>query len=49
MGLGGAIVALIAAAGALLIVPSLLVLLGARIGRVRPRADTGAWYRLATG
>ena len=49
MGLGGALVALIAAASALLIVPSLLVLLSRRIGRARPRADSGAWYRLATG
>ena len=49
MGLGGAIVALIAAASALLIVPSLLVLLSRRIGRARPRTDSGAWHRLATG
>ncbi len=49
MGLGGAIVALIAAASALLIVPSLLMLLSRRIGRVKPPAQTGGWYRLANG
>ena len=41
MGLGGAIVALVAAASALLIVPSLLMLLSRRIGRVKPPARTG--------
>jgi uncharacterized membrane protein YdfJ with MMPL/SSD domain len=47
MGIGGAVVALVAASSALLIVPSLLVLLSRRIGRVRPPAQKGAWYRLA--
>jgi RND superfamily putative drug exporter len=48
MGIGGAIVALVAAASALLILPSLFVLLGARIGRERPRPEGGGrWYRLA--
>jgi uncharacterized membrane protein YdfJ with MMPL/SSD domain len=49
MGLGGAIVALVAAASALLVVPSLLMLLSRRIARARPRPDTGRWYRLASG
>jgi len=49
MGLGGAIVALVAAASALLIVPSLLMLLSRRSGRVNPPAQTGGWYRLAHG
>ena len=41
MGLGGAVVALVAAASALLIVPSLLVLLSRRISRARPRQARG--------
>ena len=49
MGLGGAVVALVAAASALLIVPSLLVLLSSRISRARPPKPEGSWYRLATG
>jgi RND superfamily putative drug exporter len=49
MGLGGALVALIAAASALLVIPPLLVLLARRIGRVRPSSGSGAWYRLARG
>jgi uncharacterized membrane protein YdfJ with MMPL/SSD domain len=50
MGIGGAAVALVAAASALLIVPSLLVLLSRRLGRVKPSPpDSGAWYRLANG
>jgi RND superfamily putative drug exporter len=48
MGLGGAVVALISAASALLLTPSLLVLLGPRIGKTRPAsAPEGRWYRLA--
>jgi uncharacterized membrane protein YdfJ with MMPL/SSD domain len=48
MGLGGAVVALISAASALLLTPSLLVLLGPRIGKARPAtAPEGRWYRLA--
>jgi len=48
MGLGGAIVALISAASALLMVPSLLVLLGPRIGKTKVAVDReGRWYRLA--
>jgi len=49
MGLGGAVVALVAAASALLIVPSLLVLLSRRISRARPPKPEGSWYRLANG
>ncbi len=49
MGLGGAVVALVAAASALLIVPSLLVLLSRRISRARPPKPEGGWYRLANG
>jgi len=49
MGLGGAIVALVAAASALLIVPSLLMLLSRRIGRVSPPDRSPGWYRLARG
>ncbi len=47
MGLGGAIVALVAVASALLIVPSLLMLLSRRIARVAPPPPAGGWYRLA--
>jgi uncharacterized membrane protein YdfJ with MMPL/SSD domain len=47
MGLGGIVVSLIAAASALLIVPSLLVLLSRRISRARPPRPDGGWYRLA--
>ena len=49
MGIGGAVVALVAAASALLIVPSWLVLLSRRISRARPPKPDGAWYRLANG
>jgi uncharacterized membrane protein YdfJ with MMPL/SSD domain len=48
MGVGGAVVALVAAAASLLIVPALLTLLAARVGKVRPEPDgTGRWYRSA--
>jgi RND superfamily putative drug exporter len=48
MGLGGAVVALVAAASAVLVLPPLLILLAARVGRVRPEAEgTGRWYRIA--
>ena len=48
MGIGGAIVALVAAASALLVLPALFVLLGRRVGRAKVPADaTGGWYRLA--
>ena len=49
MGLGGAIVAIVAVASALLIVPSLLMVLSRRISRVKPAAPAGGWYRLARG
>jgi uncharacterized membrane protein YdfJ with MMPL/SSD domain len=48
MGIGGAAVALVAGAAAVLLLPSLLVLLAPRIGRVAPEPDrTGRWYRAA--
>ncbi len=48
MGIGGAVVALVAAAVSVLLLPSLMVLLAPRIGRARPEpAGTGHWYRLA--
>lgn len=50
MGIGGAVVALVAAASTLLILPSLLVLLAGHVGRVRPKPEgSGRWYRLAHG
>jgi RND superfamily putative drug exporter len=50
MGIGGAIVALVAAASTLLALPPLLMLLGPRLGKVKPAADgSGRWYRLARG
>jgi uncharacterized membrane protein YdfJ with MMPL/SSD domain len=49
MGLGGAVVAIVAVASALLIVPALLMLLRRRIGRVKPPTPGGVWYRLANG
>jgi RND superfamily putative drug exporter len=49
LGLGGAIVAIVAVASALLIVPSLLMLLRGRISRAAPPAQAGAWSRLAYG
>jgi RND superfamily putative drug exporter len=48
MGIGGAVVALVAAAAALLVLPAAFVLLGSRLGRVHPRPlGTGGWYSLA--
>ncbi len=48
MGLGGAIVALIAAASALLMTPALLVLLAPRLRKATaPPAGTGRWFALA--
>jgi len=50
MGIGGAVVALVAAAVSLTVLPALFVLLGRRIGRHTPSPDaTGPWYRLAHG
>jgi uncharacterized membrane protein YdfJ with MMPL/SSD domain len=48
MGIGGAFTALIAAAVALTLLPALFVLLGGRLGRVRPGPPReGRWYALA--
>ncbi|HEX8856913.1 MAG TPA: MMPL family transporter [Thermoleophilaceae bacterium] len=48
MGIGGVIVALVAAAATVLVLPGLLVLLGARIGKVQLGPDrSGRWYGLA--
>jgi uncharacterized membrane protein YdfJ with MMPL/SSD domain len=48
MGIGGAIVALVAAASALLVLPALFVLLGRRVGRAKVAPDaSGGWYKLA--
>jgi uncharacterized membrane protein YdfJ with MMPL/SSD domain len=48
MGIGGAVVALVAAAVALTVMPALMVLLGRHIGTQRVRPDgRGGWYRLA--
>jgi RND superfamily putative drug exporter len=50
MGIGGAVVALVAAASALLVLPALLILLAGHVGRVVPQPEgTGRWYRLAHG
>jgi uncharacterized membrane protein YdfJ with MMPL/SSD domain len=49
IGIGGAVVALTAAATSLLLLPALFVLLGARLGRSRPApAGHGVWHRLAS-
>lgn len=48
MAIGGALVSLVAAAVALTLLPALFVLLGARLGRVRPGpVREGRWYRIA--
>jgi len=48
MAIGGALVSLVAAGVALTLLPALFVLLGARLGRVRPGpVKEGRWYRLA--
>jgi uncharacterized membrane protein YdfJ with MMPL/SSD domain len=48
MGIGGAATALVAGLAALTVLPSLLVLLSRRIGKVKPAAEgTGRWYRVA--
>jgi uncharacterized membrane protein YdfJ with MMPL/SSD domain len=50
MGLGGAVAALVAAASALLMIPSLLVLLAPRLGKAKVvPLHEGRWYRLANG
>ncbi|MGE4427380.1 MAG: MMPL family transporter [Solirubrobacteraceae bacterium] len=48
MAIGGALVSMVAAATALLVLPGLFVLLGARLGKVRPQPEgQGRWYGLA--
>ena len=48
MGIGGAATALVSGAAALLVVPTMLVLLAGRIGRVKPAPEgTGRWYRIS--
>jgi uncharacterized membrane protein YdfJ with MMPL/SSD domain len=48
MGLGGLVVALVAAASAVVFLPALLILMGRRLGTVTPGPEgTGRWYRLA--
>ena len=48
MGIGGAIVALVAAAAAFLVLPPLLILMAPRLGKVTPKpAGEGRWYGLA--
>jgi uncharacterized membrane protein YdfJ with MMPL/SSD domain len=48
MGVGGVVVALIAAAVSLTILPAVFVLLGPRIGRYTPGPErAGIWYRVA--
>jgi len=48
MGIGGALVALVAAAASLLALPALFVLLGRRLGRVRPLPEgQGRWHAVA--
>ena len=50
IGIGGAVVALIAATTSLLLLPALFVLLGARLGKAKPTpSGQGFWYRLARG
>ncbi|WP_036726059.1 MMPL family transporter [Patulibacter minatonensis] len=48
MAIGGALVSVVAGAVALTLLPALFVLLGARLGRVRPGpVREGRWYRIA--
>ena len=48
MGLGGLVVALVAAAATVVFLPALLVLMGRRLGKVKPGPEgSGRWYRLA--
>jgi uncharacterized membrane protein YdfJ with MMPL/SSD domain len=50
IGIGGAVVALTAAATSLLLLPALFALLGPRLARRAPApTDHGLWYRLAGG
>lgn len=48
MGIGGALVSLVAAAAALTVLPALFMLLGGRLGKVRPLPEgQGRWYATA--
>jgi len=48
MGIGGIVVALVAAAATFLVLPPLLILMAPRLGKVTPKpAGEGRWYRLA--
>ncbi len=48
MGLGGLVVALVAAASTVVFLPALFVLMGTRLGKVTPGPEgSGRWYRLA--
>ena len=48
MGLGGLVVALVAAAATVVLLPALFVLMGPRLGKVTPGPEgSGRWYRLA--
>jgi len=48
MGLGGLVVALVAAASTVVFLPALFMLMGRRLGKVTPGPDgSGRWYRLA--
>lgn len=48
MGIGGIVVALVAAAATFLILPPLLILMAPRLGKVTPKPEgTGRWYGLA--
>lgn len=48
MGIGGIVVALVAAAATFLVLPPLLILMAPRLGKVTPKPDgQGRWYGLA--
>jgi RND superfamily putative drug exporter len=48
MGIGGIVVALVAAAATFLVLPPLLILMAPRLGKVKPKPEgTGRWYGLA--
>ena len=48
MGLGGLVVALVAAASTVVFLPALFMLMGRRLGKVKPGPEgSGRWYRLA--
>ncbi len=48
MGLGGMLVALVAASSTLVVLPPIFILLGRRLGKVVPAPEgSGRWYRLA--